>query len=212
MKNPSPIVQLFTFPLFWLGIVIIGAFTAFYLWWFPFSVFFAGLLGLADLAALVLLFVLLIQSDQFKSYYHSLPQDRQLRELKAHLEKCPEPFKSLAFSTLDIGAKMKAEFKDEASIYEIDQLYYNVSRLSKNHVKLYKRSLQFGTGEQKMAMKKIIDKQIETIRSTKESIEALSGNLTLLEASSEAGVDDSGAFLEQMKYVNKGMEEVIEEV
>lgn len=212
MKNRSPLFHLFSFPLFWLGLVIIGAFTGFYLWWFPFSACFAGLLAIVDTAALILLSVLILQSSEFKQYFNQIPQDKQIKELKAQLDKCPEPFKGLAISTLEMANKMKAEFKSEASIYEIDQLYQNLLGLSINHIKLYKRSLKFGTKEQKYEMQKIIDKQVQSIKNTKESIEALSGNLTLLEASSETGFDESSSFLEQIKYVNKGMEEVIQEV
>ena len=135
------------------------------------------------------------------------PYEDKAKEIVDILKKCPNVFSKPARRCIDLIQKINQEFPGQSYSYELDLMLANIHNLAENNQTLYERSLEFGTQEQKGNMQAIISQQINAIKNTLNTLKSFSGNLTLIAASQEQSV----VATDELKYINQGLQEVIEE-
>jgi hypothetical protein len=198
----------FSYPLTYLVIsVIAGTHTGFNLW-FNASLFMNSLaLGL-DALAFLLWFILVMKSPGFQKYFNRLPYMEQINDLKGILNGCQPEFREAAIKSLELVQKIKIEFKEHQYDSEMDFVLYNITNLAKNHRELFQRYQTFGTNEQKTYMRTVLNKQLSSVQNALHTLQSFSGNLTLIAADTEQAT----AVTNELKDINKGLQEVMEEV
>lgn len=203
----KPLKAFFSYPFTWVVITLIilvhGAFS----FWFPPSLIMQAVAFGIDVFSLGLWFVLAFKSKAFRERYSRMPYEDKAKEIVHILKKCPNVFSKPAQRCIDLIQKINQEFPDQSYSYELDLMLANIHNLAENNQTLYERSLAFGTQEQKANMQAIINQQIKAINNTLNTLKSFSGNLTLIAANQEQSV----VATDELKYINQGLQEVIEE-
>jgi hypothetical protein len=159
-----------------------------------------------DAAGLLFWSILFLNSESFRSRFNEMPYEKQGREIKRILASSPEAFKKPALQCISLIDNINKEFKDQEYRAEISLLTANIYRLTQEHNKLYTRYQTFGTQEQKLHIKKYIDQQVDSINKIYDTLQAFSGNLTILAAS----VEKTAVATNELKDINAGLQEVIQ--
>jgi hypothetical protein len=89
----------------------------------------------------------------------------------------------------------------------LDALITNIVRLAHAHHTLHLRAQRFGTPEQKASMAAMLQKHILSAENTLKTLQAFSGNLTLLSAS--VATDERAT--QELHFMNQGLQEVLQE-
>jgi len=203
----KPLKTLVVYPYSWAVLAILIIFTTIFHLWFPPSLLITLLIIAIDILGLGIWFVLAFKSEKFKEIFSKMPYEENTAMILETLSSCPASFKKPATEFVELIKSITKEFSSEASQYEFELMLANLLVLSKNHKKLHDRSLHFGTEEQKQRMESIMKQQVKTINNTLNTLKTFSGNLTLIAANQEQGTSAT----DELKYINQGMQEVIEE-
>ena len=91
--------------------------------------------------------------------------------------------------------------------FPIEEQLYNITHLAHAHRTLHLRAQRFGTPEQKAAMAAMLHKHIVSAATTLKTLQAFSGNLTLLSAS--VATDERAT--QELHFMNQGLQEVLQE-
>jgi hypothetical protein len=121
---------------------------------------------------------------------------------------CPEPFRAPAVESLSLIERVSREFPGQTYSYELESMVSNIRELAVNYKTLWDRSQLFGDADQKKRMNAIMQGQLIALGNTLSTLKTFSGNLTLLAANEE----QSQAATDQLKDINQGLKEVIEEL
>lgn len=201
----NPAALWLTYPLTWLVLaIIIASHVLFSLWFSPSLIMHGAALGV-DAAGLIIWFIIALKSKQFQSKLNRMPYEDKEKNARKILRECPPAFRTPALESLDLIAKINADFQSSQYEEDLALMTVNLLNLAKNHQQLYKRYQHFGTTEQKASMKTLLEKQIGSMNSTLKTLKTFGGNLTLLDAGSDQPVSD------ELKFINQGLKEVIQE-
>jgi hypothetical protein len=160
-----------------------------------------------DLAALLLWGMLALRSAAWRAWHNRLPYETTPRQVQKVLADCPPAFAIPARQCLELARHIFQEFTEAAMRHELDALTTNITRLAQAHHTLYLRAQRFGTSEQKAAMAAMLDKHVLSAENTLKTLQAFSGNLTLLSAS--VATDERAT--QELHFVNQGLQEVLQE-
>ncbi|MBM3222781.1 MAG: hypothetical protein FJZ47_03115 [Candidatus Tectomicrobia bacterium] len=132
------------------------------------------------------------------------PTDWQTRQV---LAACPPDFAGPAEQCLALLQHITQEFTETASQRELDVLRQNLASLASAHRTLHLRSQRFGTPAQQAAMATMLRTQVASVHTTLQSLQAFSGNLTLL----AARVDTDTRATQELHFLNQGLQAVLQE-
>jgi len=191
----------------WAAVAAITVFHALFAWWFRPSLPMHGLALVLDLAGLSAWAVLAFSSPALRGRLATMPYERQAEGLRRTLAGCAAEFREMALECAALVERISAEFKEDSQL-ELGLVLANLSTLAVSNRELVERARAFGTEEQKARMRRLMDRQLDSVRGALKSLQAFSGNLTLLEARADRSTVDT----DQLKYVNEGLQEVLQEL
>ncbi len=206
MERKNPFALLFSYPLTWLVMACIIVIHLVYHFWFLPRPLFEVLAFGVDIALLVLWGILFLNSASFALRFNEMPYEKQSRELKRIIGQCPEGFRKPAMESIQLIDSINKEFRDQDYREELLLLVANVYRLTNEHKRLYARYVQFGTSDQKLQIKKILDQQVDSMNKIYDTLQTFSGNLTIL----AANVEQTAIATSELKHINAGLQEVIQ--
>jgi hypothetical protein len=177
-------------------------------WWFQPSLAMQGLLVVMDAMALGLWLALALNSLALRTWYQRSPYDIARQQTQQFLALCPATFADPARQCLNLAHQIYREFTDTPYRDELDVLLTNLAQLAENHATLHSRAQQFGTPEQKAVMAAILQRQVTSMQQTLQTLQTLSGHLTLLSAQ----VARNDMALRELQSINQGLHEVIQEI
>ena len=129
------------------------------------------------------------------------------RQVQKVLADCPPVFAISARQCLELVRHISQEFTEVATRHELDALITNIARLAHAHRTLHLRAQRFGTPEQKATMAAMLQKHITSAENTLKTLQAFSGNLTLLSAS--VATDERAT--QELHFMHQGLQEVLQE-
>lgn len=206
--KPKPIKSLFTYPLTWVAVAFTALLHGLFTLIFRPPLFWTLVAFGADLAALALWFVFAFKSEAFKKRFNRMPYESKSRELFPVIRACSPAFRSPAEEAVRMIERINAEFPDQTYSAELSLMLVNIQDLAGNHRRLFERAGHFGDADQKKRMDKILGSQVEAMKNTLATLKTFSGNLTLL----AANVEQSRTATNELKDLNQGLKEVIEEI
>src|SRR5262245_54911635 len=202
-----PCKTLMLYPYTWATLALILATHLSFSWWFqPTPVMQRLAVGL-DMLALLLWSILALQSEAWRALHHCMPYETTPRRVQKVLADCPPAFAIPARQCLELARHISQEFTEATSRHELDALISNMAHLAQAHRTLHLRAQRFGTPEQKASMATMLNKQILSAENTLKTLQAFSGNLTLLSAS--VATDERAT--QELHFVNQGLQEVLQE-
>lgn len=187
-------------PLTWLVIACTALTHGVFTWWFQPGLTMHGLAAALDVGGLLLWGVCLARTTR-------LPYAAIKAELQTRLAVCPAAFTTPAQQCLDLVERIYHEFTAEASRHELEILLANITQLADVHHTLHLRSQQFGTVEQQATMTAMLQKHVASVEHTLHTLQAFSGNLTLLSASATP----DARVTHELHFMNEGLHAVIQE-
>jgi hypothetical protein len=200
-------LRLMRYPLTWLVLVLVALTHGSFSWWFQPAAAMQWLALGIDAGAVLLWGGLAGRSAAFQAWHTHLLYDTTMRQAQDLLAACPEAFALPAHQCLALLQQIGQEFTEAASQQELATLIRNVAQLAQAHHTLHLRAQRFGTPEQKSAMTAMLQRHIVSITDTLTTLQAFSGNLTLLSANVAA---DQGA-LQELHFLNEGLQAVLQE-
>ena len=195
------------YPLSWfvLGFVVLTHLA--FAWWFqPTPAMQRLTLGL-DACALALWGRLVWRSEAFRQLSNRVWYEASTRQARRIVAACPAAFATPAGQCLDLVTQIYQEFAETGSRRELDTLIDNIAQLAQAHRTLHVRTQRFGTPEQKAHMAGLLQKHIVSVDATLQTLQAFSGNLTLLSASTAA--DERAT--QELHFINQGLHDVLQE-
>ncbi len=166
-----------------------------------------SLAAVMDTFAVLLWGVLALQSEAWHTWHNRMPYDTTTRQVQKMLAECPPAFATPARQCLELARHISQEFTETASRHELDSLMTNITHLPPPHRTLHLRAQRFGTPEQKASMATMLHKHIVSVENTLQTLQAFSGNLTLLSAS--VATDERA--IQELHFLNQGLQEVLQE-
>ena len=160
-----------------------------------------------DLLALLLWGVLALRSEAWRAWHNRTPYETAPRQLQKVLADCPPAFAIPVRQCFELARHISQEFTEAATRHELDALITNIARLAHVHHTLHLRTQRFGTPEQKASMVAMLNKYVLSAENTLKTLQAFSGNLTLLSAS--VATDERAT--QELHFVNQGLQEVLQE-
>ena len=160
-----------------------------------------------DLLALLLWSILAVRSEAWRAWHNRMPYEATPRQVQKVLADCPPMFAVPARQCLELARHISQEFTEAATRHELDTLITNMARLAQAHRTLHLRAQRFGTPEQKTSMAAMLHKHILSAENTLKTLQAFSGNLTLLSAS--VATDERAT--QELHFMNQGLQEVLQE-
>jgi hypothetical protein len=163
-------------------------------------------LGL-DLLALLLWGILALRSEAWRAWHNRMPYETIPRQVQKVLTDCPAAFAIPVRQCFELVRHISQEFTEAATRHELDALISNIVRLAQAHRTLRLRAQRFGTPEQKATMAAMLNKHVRSAENTLKTLQAFSGNLTLLSA--RVAADERAT--QELHFVNQGLQEVLQE-
>jgi hypothetical protein len=160
-----------------------------------------------DLFALLLWGILAVRSTAWRARHNRMPYETTPRQIQKVLADCPPAFAIPTRQCLELARHISQEFTETATRHELDALITNMALLAHVHYTLHLRAQRFGTPEQKAAMAAMLQKHILSAENTLQTLQAFSGNLTLLSAS--VATDERAS--QELHFMNQGLQEVLQE-
>jgi len=199
---------LFAFPFTWgvLAALLVAEWG--FLWWFEPPLPMTLLVVVLGVVLLVIWPVLFLRSEMFQRLYSQMPYETEIDNLEEILASCPEAFKAPALHTVTLVDQVRQEFEHNPFEQDLDGILLNLVNLGKNHLQLHSRSQTFGTVQQKQEMELLLQKQVEAVEASLNSLQAFSGNLTLLEVDPAAG-EGMGS---ELAIINEELQKAVREV
>lgn len=208
LYKKNPFGALFTYPLTWAVTGLIAVLHVVFNLLFAPSMIFTIIAFAVDLAGFCTWFVIAFKSEDFKKHYNKMPYENRTKEIGEIVRSCPEPFRTPAVQSLSLIDKVTREFPGQTYSFELESMVSNIRELAVNYRTLAERSQHFGDADQKKRMESIMNGQLNALNNTLSTLKTFSGNLTLLAANEE----QSQAATDQLKDINQGLKEVIEEL
>ena len=202
-----PCRTLVLYPYTWAVLALILVAHLSFSWWFQPDPAMQRLAVGLDLLALLLWGLLALRSEAWRAWHNRMPYETTPRQIQKILAACPPTFAIPARQCLDLAQHIFQEFTEAAMRHELDALLSNIARLAHAHHTLHLRAQRFGTPEQKAAMVAILNKHVLSAENTLKTLQAFSGNLTLLSAS--VATDERAT--QELHFVNQGLQEVLQE-
>jgi hypothetical protein len=195
------------YPYTWAVLALILVTHLSFSWWFQPAPAMQRLAVGLDLFALLLWGILAVRSEAWRARHNRRPYETTPRQVQKVLADCPPAFAIPARQCLELAQRISQEFAEAATRHELDALITNMARLAQAHHTLHLRAQRFGTPEQKAAMAAMLQNHILSAENTLKTLQAFSGNLTLLSASV---VTDERA-IQELHFMNQGLQEVLQE-
>jgi hypothetical protein len=204
MKNTLRLLQ---YPYTWAALALILVTHLSFSWWFQPTLAMQRLAVGLDIFAGLLWGILAVRSEAWRAWYNRMPYEMTPRQVQKILADCPPAFAIPARQCLELAQHICQEFTEAATRHELDALITNMARLAHAHHTLHLRAQRFGTPEQKTAMAAMLQKHILSAANTLKTLQAFSGNLTLLSAS--VATDERAT--QELHFMNQGLQEVLQE-
>jgi hypothetical protein len=195
------------YPLTWVVLALIVGTHLSFSWWFQPTPGMQSLAAVMDTLAVLLWGVLAVQSEAWRALHNRMPYETTTRQVQKMLAECPPAFAIPARRCLALAQHISQEFTETASRHELDALMSNIAHLAHAHRTLHLRAQRFGTPEQKASMASMLQKHIVSVENTLQTLQAFSGNLTLLSAS----VTTDEHAIQELHFLNQGLQEVLQE-
>ena len=202
-----PCRTLVLYPYTWAVLALILVTHLSFSWWFQPAPAMQRLAVGLDLLALLLWGMLALRSEAWRAWHNRMPYETTPRQVQKVLADCPPAFAIPARQCLELARHIFQEFTEAATRHELDALITNIARLAHAHHTLHLRAQRFGTPEQKAAMVAMLNKHVLSAENTLKTLQAFSGNLTLLSAS--VATDERAT--QELHFVNQGLQEVLQE-
>jgi hypothetical protein len=203
-----PFVSFFSYPLTWLAFGILVLLHLLFMLLFQPTLLWSLLAVALDLAGLVLWFVFAFKSESFRRHLNRMPYENRAKDVLAIINACEPNFKKPALESMELIQRINKEFSDRTYSSELALMVSNIQELALNYQKLSERALHFGNAEQKKRMNSIMTGQRTAVNNTLNTLRTFGGNLTLIAANEE----QSQTITEELKDLNEGLKEVIEEL
>ena len=202
-----PCRTLALYPYTWVVLALILGTHLSFSWWFQPATAMQRLAVGLDMFAVLLWGVLALQSEAFRAFHNRLPYATTPRQVQKVLADCPPAFARPARQCLELAQHIYQEFAETAARHELDALMSNIAHLAYAHRTLHLRAQRFGTPEQKASMATMLQKHIASAENALQTLQAFSGNLTLLSAS--VATDERAT--QELHFMNQGLQEVLQE-
>jgi len=186
------------YPYTWAVLALILVTHLSFSWWFQPAPAMQRLAVGLDLLALLLWGILAVRSESWRAWHNRMPYEATPRQVQKVLADCPPTFAVPARQCLELARHISQE---------LDTLITNMARLAQAHRTLHLRAQRFGTPEQKTSMAAMLHKHILSAENTLKTLQAFSGNLTLLSAS--VATDERAT--QELHFMNQGLQEVLQE-
>ncbi len=187
-----PCRTLVLYPYTWAVLVLILVTHLSFSWWFQPAPAMQRLAVGLDIFAGLLWGILAVRSEAWRAWHNRMPYETAPRQVQ---------------KVLELAQHICQEFTEDTSRHELDALITNMARLAHAHHTLHLRAQRFGTPEQKVAMAAMLQKHILSAANTLQTLQAFSGNLTLLSAS--VATDERAT--QELHFMNQGLQEVLQE-
>ena len=195
------------YPYTWVVLALILVTHLSFSWWFQPAPAMQSLAGGLDTFAVLLWGVLALQSEAFRAFHNRMASATPPRQAQKVLADCPPAFALPARQCLELAQHIYQEFAETAARHELDALMSNIAHLVYAHRTLHLRAQRFGTPEQKASMVAMLQKHIASADNTLKTLQAFSGNLTLLSAS--VATDERAT--QELHFMNQGLQAVLQE-
>ena len=202
-----PCRTLVLYPYTWAVLALILVTHLSFSWWFQPAPAMQRLAVGLDIFAGLLWGILAVRSEAWRAWHNRMPYETTPRQVQKVLADCPPAFAIPARHCLELAQHICQEFTEDTSRHELDALITNMARLAHAHHTLHLRAQRFGTPEQKAAMAAMLQKHILSAENTLKTLQAFSGNLTLLSAS----VATDERTTQELHFMNQGLQEVLQE-
>jgi hypothetical protein len=202
-----PCKILVLYPYTWAVLALILGTHLSFSWWFQPAPAMQSLAVGLDTFAVFLWGMLALRSEAWRALYNRMPYETTPRQVQKVLADCPPAFAIPARQCLALAQHISQEFTEAATRHELDTLITNMARLAHAHHTLHLRAQHFGTPEQKVSMATMLQKHILSAENTLQTLQAFSGNLTLLSAS--VATDERAT--QELHFMNQGLQEVLQE-
>jgi hypothetical protein len=202
-----PCKILVLYPYTWAVLALILGTHLSFSWWFQPAPAMQSLAVGLDVFAGLLWGILAVRSEAWRAWYNRMPYETTPRQVQKVLADCPPAFAVPARQCLELAWHISQEFTEAATRHELDALITNIARLAHAHYTLHLRAQRFGTPEQKAAMTAMLQKHILSAENTLQTLQAFSGNLTLLSAT--VATDERAT--QELHFMNQGLQEVLQE-
>jgi hypothetical protein len=199
--------SLLQYPYTWVILALILVTHLSFSWWFQPAPAMQSLAVGLDTFAVLLWSVLALQSEAFRAFHNRMPSATTPRQVQKVLADCPRAFALPARQCLELAQHIYQEFAETAARHELDALMSNIAHLADAHRTLHLRAKRFGTPEQKASMATMLQKHIASAENTLKTLQAFSGNLTLLSAS--VATDERAT--QELHFMNQGLQAVLQE-
>jgi len=199
--------SLLQYPYTWVVLALILVTHLSFSWWFQPAPAMQSLAGGLDTFAVLLWGVLALQSEAFRAFHNRMASATPPRQAQKVLADCPPAFALPARQCLELAQHIYQEFAETAARHELDALMSNIAHLVYAHRTLHLRAQRFGTPEQKASMVAMLQKHIASADNTLKTLQAFSGNLTLLSAS--VATDERAT--QELHFMNQGLQAVLQE-
>ena len=199
--------SLVKYPYTWAVLALILVTHLSFSWWFQPAPAMQRLAVGLDLFALLLWGILAVRSEAWRARHNRRPYETTPRQVQKVLADCPPTFAIPARQCLELAQHISQEFAEAATRHELDALITNIARLAHAYHTLHLRAQRFGTPEQKAAMAAMLQQHILSAENTLKTLQAFSGNLTLLSAS--VATDERAT--QELHFMNQGLQEVLQE-
>jgi hypothetical protein len=203
----SPCRTLVLYPYTWAVLALILVTHLSFSWWFEPAPAMQRLAAGLDMVALLLWGLLALRSEAWRAWHNRMPYETTSRQAQKVLADCPPAFAIPARQCLELARHISREFAEAATRHELDALITNIASLAHAHHTLHLRAQRFGTPEQKASMAAMLQKHILSAENTLKTLQAFSGNLTLLSAS----VATDERTTQELHFMNQGLQEVLQE-
>jgi hypothetical protein len=160
-----------------------------------------------DLLALLRWGMLALRSEAWHAWHNRMTYETTPRQLQKVLANCPPAFAIPVRQCCALARHISREFTEAATRHELNALITNIARLAQAHHTLHWRAQRFGTPEQKASMMAMLNKHVLSAENTLKTLQAFSGNLTLLSA--RVATDERAT--QELHFVNQGLQEVLQE-
>ena len=202
-----PCRTLVLYPDTWAVLALILVTHLSFAWWFQPAPAMQRLAVVLDTFAVLLWGVLALQSEAFRAFHNRMPYATRPRQVQKMLANCPPAFALPARQCLELAQHISQEFAETAARYELDAFMSNIAHLAYAHRTLHLRAQRFGTPEQKASMAAMLQKHIASAENTLKTLQAFSGNLTLLSAS----VATDERTTQKLHFMNQKLQTILQE-
>lgn len=206
--SSEPFKVFLRYPFTWIVGILIVATHAGFAWWFQPSWLMHGMALAIDVGMALVWLVLAMRSEALATLSQRMPYTALSRQVQQALQDCPPAFATPATTCLALAHNIRHEFADTIYRHELDALLANLASLAENHRQLALRAQQFGTPQQRQTMRALLARQTASVEQTLQTLQTLSGHLTLLSAN--IGHDENS--LQTLQFLNQGLQEVIQEL